>query len=285
MTRQAQLRLVGFVLGCLLLPVANAQFGDKPAKLSLIKLSNDMYVIHNDYVPGNTTVLVTDAGVLLVDDKFEIDHDNIMSMLRTITDKPVKYVINTHHHADHTGGNAKLQMDGTLAVSSDEARARMVAGKMAGLPDISIGHRGTLYFGGKTVEMYWFGRAHTDGDIVVLFPDERILAAGDIYTNDPGTPELIDYAGGGSAKDWTGTMGGALKLDFDTVVPGHGVPAKKADMAKYRDTSKRLTELISQMVKQGKSKADVEKTMRSEFGWQDFHVNMALDALIKEMGQ
>lgn len=283
MIRHAYLALGALVLGCSMLSVANAQFGDKPSKLSLVKLSDDMYVIHNDYVPGNTTVLVTDAGVLLVDDKFEIDHDNIMSMLRTITDKPVKYVINTHFHGDHSGGNAKLQAEGTLAVSSDEARARMVAGKMAGLPDISIGHRGTIYFGGKTVEMYWFGRAHTDGDIVVLFPDERVLASGDIYANDPGTPELIDYSGGGSAKDWTGTMTKALELDFDTVVPGHGTVAKKADMAAFRDSSRRLTQLISQMVKQGKSKADVEKTMRGEFGWQDFHVNMALDGLIKEM--
>ena len=284
MIRHAYLSLAALALGCFVLPAAHAQFGDKPAKLTLIKLSSDLYVIHNDYVPGNTTALITDAGVLLVDDKYDVDHDNIMSMLRTVTDKPVKYVINTHFHADHSGGNAKLQVDGTLAVSSDEARARMVAGKMAGLPDISIGHRGTIYFGGKTVEMYWFGRAHTDGDIVVLFPDERILAAGDIYTNDPGTPELIDYAGGGSAKEWTATIGKALQLDFDTVVPGHGVPAKKADMEKYKDTSARLTELITQMVKQGKPKADVEKTMRGEFGWQDFHVNMALDGLIKEMG-
>jgi hypothetical protein len=74
-----------------------------------------------------------------------------------------------------------------------------------------------------------------------------------------------------------------LKLDFDTVVPGHGNVVKKADMTAFRDSSKRLTDLASQMVKQGKSKADIEKAMRMEFGWQDFHVQASLDGLINEM--
>src|SRR5579883_1830466 len=77
--------------------------GQQPSKLNVVKLANGLYVIHNDYVPGNTTALITNEGVLLVDDKFEIDHANVMAELKKITDKPVKYVINTHHHADHSG--------------------------------------------------------------------------------------------------------------------------------------------------------------------------------------
>src|ERR1043166_1295372 len=88
---------------------AHAQFGNQPAKLNTIKVKDDLYVIHNDFVPGNTTALVTTDGVVLVDDKFEIDHDNIMSELKKITNQPVKYVINTHHHGDHSGGNTKMQ--------------------------------------------------------------------------------------------------------------------------------------------------------------------------------
>jgi len=271
------------VLGCIGMPYANAQFGSEPSKLSLVKVQDDVYVIHNDAVPGNTTALITNEGVILVDDKFEIDHDNIMKMLKTVTNQPVKYVINTHFHGDHSGGNAKLQAEGTLAVASAQARARMVATKMTGLPNITVQPRGSIFLGGKSAEIYWLGRSHTDGDVVVLFPQNKVLAAGDMYTNGEGTPQLIDYSGGGSAKEWTATVEQVLKLDFDTVVPGHGNVVKKADITAFRDSTKRLTELISQMVKQGKSKADIEKTMRMEFGWQDFHVQMALDGLINEM--
>jgi cyclase len=87
----------------------HAQFGNQPAKLDTIKINDDLFVIHNDFVPGNTTVLVTNEGVVLVDDKFEIDHENIMAQLKKITNQPVKYVINTHYPGDHSGGNPKLQ--------------------------------------------------------------------------------------------------------------------------------------------------------------------------------
>jgi cyclase len=274
--------LGALVLGCLFVQHAYAQFGNEPAKLSLIKLQDDLYVIHNEFVPGNSTALITNAGVILVDDKFEVDHDNIVAMLKTVTNQPVKYVINTHFHADHSGGNAKLQANGTLAVASAQARARMIEGKLAGLPDITVQPRGALYLGGKTAEIYWLGRSHTDGDIVVLFPQQRVLAAGDMYTNEKDTPELIDYSGGGSAKEWPATVDKLLKLDFDTVVPGHGTVAKKADLTKYRADVQRLWDLASQMVKSGKSKADIEKAMRMEFNWADLHVMMGLDGLIKE---
>ena len=262
---------------------AHAQFGTEPSKLELIKVQDDLYVIHNEYVPGNTTALITNDGVILVDDKFEIDADNIVAELKKVTSQPIKYVINTHYHGDHSGGNAKLQAGGTLAVASAQARARMVAGNQSGQPDITIEPRGTIHLGGKSAEIYWFGRAHTDGDVVVLFPQNRVLAAGDMFTVGEGTPQLIDYAGGGSAKEWTATVEKVLQLDFDAVVPGHGGVVKKADMQSFRTSTQRLTQLVTEAVKAGKSKADVEALMRMEFGWQDFHVQMALDGLINEM--
>ena len=272
----------GVAAGCFALS-AQAQFGGEPAKLDLIKVQDDVYVIHNAYVPGNATALITNEGVILVDDKFEIDADNIVALLKTVTNQPIKYVINTHYHGDHSGGNAKLQAGGTLAVASAQALARMIAASQPGQPDITIEPRGTIHLGGKSAEIYWFGRAHTDGDVVVLFPQNRVLAAGDMFTVGEGTPQLIDYAGGGSAKEWTATVEQALKLEFDTVVPGHGTVVKKADMQSFRASTQRLTELITQMVRQNKSKAEIEAAMRMEFGWQDFHVQMALDGLINEM--
>ncbi|HYJ93517.1 MAG TPA: MBL fold metallo-hydrolase, partial [Vicinamibacterales bacterium] len=96
----------------------HAQFGQEAAKLDLVKVTDDLYVIHNDFVPGNTTALITNEGVVLVDDKFEIDHANIMAQLKKVTSQPVKYVINTHFHGDHSGGNAKLQALSAQVVAS-----------------------------------------------------------------------------------------------------------------------------------------------------------------------
>src|SRR6187455_3182050 len=97
------------------------QFGTEPVKLDVVKLADDLFVIHNDFVPGNTTALVTDEGVVLVDDKFEQDAPNILSLLKTVTNQPVKYVVNTHHHGDHSGGNARMQMAGAQLIASEQA--------------------------------------------------------------------------------------------------------------------------------------------------------------------
>jgi cyclase len=267
----------------LIAPFAHAQFGGEPAKLEVIKVRDDIYVISNVAVPGLTTALITNDGVLLVDDKFEVDHDSIMAALKTVTSQPVKYVINTHYHGDHSGGNAKLQALGTLAVASIEARASMVAANQSGQPNITVGDRAELFIGGKKVEIHKVGRAHTNGDVVVLFPEHRVLAAGDIFANGPGTSaQLVDYTGGGSAKLWPQAIGQALELSFDTVIPGHGLVSTKADLAAYRDRATRFAETLQQLVTQGKSRAEIETVVRGQFDWEDFHVMAALDGLINE---
>lgn len=267
----------------LLAPCSQAQFGSAPAELSIIKIRDDIYVISNVAVPGLVTALVTDDGVLLVDDKFEIDHDNIIKILKTVTNQPVKYVINTHYHADHSGGNAKLQALDALAVASTQARARMVATNQPGQPDITVGNHAELYIGGKAVEIHKVGRAHTDGDVVVLFPEHRVLAAGDIFANGPGTSaQLVDYPGGGSAKNWPNAVADALELEFDTVVPGHGLVSTRADLAAYRDRAARFAATLAQLVSQGKTRAEIETVVRADYAWEDFHIQIALDGLIDE---
>ena len=123
---KVSLGVSALLLGCFAFS-AQAQFGTEPVELELIKVKDDLYVIHGAYVPGNVTALITDQGVILVDDDFAVDHDNLMKKLREVTSQPVKYVINTHYHNDHSGGNAKLKADGTLAVASIAARTRMLA--------------------------------------------------------------------------------------------------------------------------------------------------------------
>ena len=92
-----------------------------------------------------------------------------------------------------------------------------------------------------------------------------------------------NHAGGGSAKEWTGTLEKVLALDFDTVVPGHGTVTNKQAVSEARASSQRMTEMLTQMVKQNRSRADIDKVLRNEFGFQDFHIMASLDGLINEM--
>ena len=282
MKNRVILSLCGTALA-LLAPYAQAQFGSEPSKLELIKVRDDIYVISNVAVPGLVTALITNEGVLLVDDKFEIDHDNIIAMLKTVTNQPVKYVINTHYHGDHSGGNAKLQAMGTLAVASIEARASMVAANQSGQPNITVGEHSAIHIGGKTVEIHKVGHAHTNGDVVVLFPEHRVLAAGDIFANGPGTSaQLVDYRGGGSAKLWPQAVAQALELRLRHGDPrsrlgldesrSHGLPRSRAAFQRHAGRARAA----------GKSRADIEMVVRSQFDWEDFHVQAALDGLINE---
>jgi cyclase len=261
----------------------HAQFGNQAAKLDTIKIKDDLFVIHNDFVPGNTTVLVTNDGVVLVDDKFEIDHEGIMAQLKKITNQPVKYVINTHYHADHSGGNPKLQALGAQVVTSEAARAKMVEVKQPGMANITLEDSLRLYVGGKRIEVHYFGRSHTDGDVVVLFPDHRVLSMGDMFTFGDATPQLVDYAGGGSAKEWTKTVDGALTLDFDAVVPGHGLVTTKQELRKFRESTMSLRTRVHDMLVTNKTRAEIEKMLRSDFHFADLHIQLSLDGMMAEL--
>jgi cyclase len=275
------LRLSAAVLLCGGLWLAQTQQQQAPPQLKLNKITNDLYEIEND--GGNVTVLLTDEGVVLVDDKFERDHDQITSLVKSVSDKPIKYVINTHHHGDHTGGNPKLAAMGVQFVSSEETRENMVEGNMKGLPNVAFEHHAHIYLGGKNVEIYHFGRAHTNGDSVVLFPAQRVLAGGDMITLGNAAPELIDYAGGGSAKEWPKSLQEVLKLDFDIVVPGHGDISKKADVAALRNSTISLMNRVHEMNVQKKSKDDISKMLQTDFHWAQLHLARGLDGVIAEM--
>ena len=278
-------RLSLVVVLCLALcgSYAYAQFGDKPSALSTIKVRDDLFVVYNDLVPGNTTVLVTSQGLILVDNKFEIDFDNLMAQVRKISSQPVRYVINTHYHGDHSGGNVRMQAQNVQVVASERARRKMVETNQPGAPNVTLENSVRLYLGGKRVEVFHFGRAHTDGDVVAYFPDQRAVAMGDMFTVGDGLPPLVDYPGGGSTREWPRSIEGALALDFDTAIPGHGKPTTKAELAKYRDSLTALGRRVIEMQSKKATRADVEKELRSRFGFQDFHIQLALDGMMAEL--
>jgi glyoxylase-like metal-dependent hydrolase (beta-lactamase superfamily II) len=263
--------------------VHGQQFGNEPAKLNIVKVKDDLFVIHNEFVPGNSTAYVTTEGVVLVDDKFEQDAPNILALLKTVTNQPVRYVVNTHYHADHSGGNVRLQMAGAQLMASEQSRRYMVDAKQPGQPTVTFEDRASLHLGGKDIELYHFGRAHTGGDVFVYFPSDRALAAGDAFTYGAATPQLVDYQGGGSAKDWTATLDRALQLDFDTVIPGHGDVTTKAEMRKFRDSTLAMKTRVHDMLMQKKTKDEISAVLKSDFQGAQLVFPGLLDGLLIEL--
>ena len=143
-----------------------------------------------------------------------------------------------------------------------------------------------VFLGGKEVDAYYNGRGHTNGDVVIYFPALRVLHTGDLFTtNGQGSvAPLVDYNGLGSAIEWTKTLDGVLKLDFDTVIPGHGPISKKADLEKYRAGFEKMQTNIRNLSRQGKSRDDVLKMLVSDFGWAQSGLGTnSLDRVIAEL--
>jgi cyclase len=239
-----------------------------PAKLTINKVKDDLYEIEGD--GGNVAVYITNEGVILIDDKFDRDHESIVDNVKSVTNQPIKYIINTHYHQDHSGGNAKFLPTAEI-ISTAMARTNIVEHKQstAQPPEVSPARitfttEADVNLGGKEVRAIYMGRGHTNGDAVIYFPALRLLHTGDLMA---GTSPLIDYPGGGSVVEWTKTLDNALKLDFDTVIPGHGAITNKAGLQTYRDNVEKLRNRVSALVRQGKSQDDVAKFMETEYKW------------------
>ncbi len=240
-----------------------------PAKLKLNKVKDDLYEIEGD--GGNVAVYITDEGVILIDDKFDRDHQQIVDNVKSVTSQPIKYVINTHYHQDHSGGNAQF-LPTAEVISTAMARKNILEHKQQGNiqpPPVSPARvtfttELDVNLGGKEVRAIYMGRGHTDGDAVIYFPALRVLHTGDLMA---GTSPLIDYNGGGSLVEWPKTLDNALKLDFDTVIPGHGPITNKAGLRTYRDNVDKMRERVSALIREGKSQEDVAKFMTDEYKW------------------
>ena len=284
MNKTSLIRSFAGLAVCLGAWVAYTQNQPPAQPLKVNKIAADLYELEGD--GGNVAVYLTDDGVIVVDDKFERNYNDIMANIRTLTDKPVKYVLNTHQHGDHTGGNEKMKANGVQVIAHRNARVNMVAGKQPGLPHVSFTDQAQVYLGGKEVDAYYNGRGHTNGDVVIYFPALRVLHTGDLFTtNGQGrVAPLVDYNGMGSAIEWTKTLDGVLKLDFDTVIPGHGPISKKADLEKYRAGFERMQTSIRNMTRLAKGRDDVLKMLVSDFGWAQTGLGTnSLDRVIAEL--
>ena len=268
------IRTLVLAAGLLVCQSASAQNAPPPAlPLTIENVAPDVYVVRGE--GGNTTVLVSDEGVLLVDVKFERNFDDLVAKIKSVTDKPVKYIINSHSHGDHTGGNQKFLGSSATIIAHRNARAAMVTGKQPGPPQITYTDQFGLQLGGKDVVARYFGRAHTDGDTWVFLPAQRIIVTGDSFNTADGRglnpTKSVTYAffiaPGGSFQEVTATLDAVLKEDFDIAIPGHGPVAKKADVLRWRNDIETLRGRVTTMVREGKSTAEVHKMLVAEFGW------------------
>ncbi|MGA3239040.1 MAG: MBL fold metallo-hydrolase [Bryobacteraceae bacterium] len=240
----------------------------QPPKPTLNKITDDLYEIEGD--GGNVAVYLTSEGVILVDDKYDRDHDAIAAHIKSITDQPVKYVLSTHYHEDHSGGNAKYLPTAEI-ISTANARTNIVKHVQSNASinpqpaRVVFTDETAVFLGGKEVRAKFFGRGHTNGDAVIYFPALRTIHTGDLMA---GNTPLIDYPGGGSVVEWTRTLDAAMKtLDFDRVIPGHGAITNKSGLMAYRNNVEKLRNRAAGLIREGKSQEDVAKVMTAEFNW------------------
>jgi cyclase len=285
--RTIAVRIAAGTLALLGAWVAHTQTQGTAAPRPAIKqLKPDLYEIegtsNGSGDVGNVAVYVTGEGVILVDDRFDRDHDDILFLVKSVTAQPIKYVINTHHHGDHTGGNAKLQ-PAVEMIAQINARQHMIDGKMPGPPPIAFLDEADIFLGGKQVRAIYNGRGHTDGDIAVYFPAEKTVHLGDLLAGTNGvTNPVMDYKNGASIRDWPATLDGVLKLDFDTVIPGHGAVTTKAGLLAHRNKVAAIRDRVTGMLHDGESKDTISQVLLQQFDWKPINMR-GVDGMMAEL--
>jgi cyclase len=215
--------------------------------------------------PGDVALRVTSRGLILVDDKFANHVPNILELVRTVSDLPIRYVLNTHHHGDHASGNAPLRGMGIDVVGHENVRANFLRIQQPGEPNITFADKASVFSGGVEVQLLHLGPGHTSGDTVIYFPDLKTVHAGDLIVD--GMP-VIDYAGGGSAIAFVKTIAALLEVDFDTLIPGHGRLMTKQDVADYKARFEEMNRRLRNLARSGTPKSEVRaKLYLADLGW------------------
>jgi glyoxylase-like metal-dependent hydrolase (beta-lactamase superfamily II) len=245
-----------------------------PAPLAIKQLKADVYMITGQ--GGNVTVVVTPAGLVLVDTKNNGQqiYDDMIAKIRTVSDAKIDWVIDTHHHADHTGNNARFLAAGAKVVGNRNLAAEL--DKFTPPPNnpnaVAPAKPNTLYDasytiseGGRMVELRHFSAGHTDGDTVVWFPDLQVVSTGDEVV---ATTPNIDYAGGASIVGWIHSLDELQKLNWVMAIPGHGdFPMSHADVAAFQTKLKTLLSRAQAAVKAGATKDSLMTQVKTDDLW------------------
>lgn len=230
----------------------------------LIEVSKGIYIYQNK--GGNIGLSIGNDGVFMIDNQFAEVSEDLLKSIRRVSKKPLRFVVNTHHHGDHTGGNMNMVEEGATIFSHDNVRKRLMerlqntSDKSIDsriLPVVTIKEDLTFHFNGEEIVVFHIHKAHTDGDVMVYFPQSDVIHTGDAYIK--GAYPFIDHASGGSYEGYMeGLEALLMMIEKDTkIIPGHG------DVAGYNDV-RELGSMMNYVWKavvfqhlQGKSEAQI----------------------------
>jgi glyoxylase-like metal-dependent hydrolase (beta-lactamase superfamily II) len=226
-------------------------------QIKVTKLSGDFYTLEGS--GGIIGILPGPDGVFMVDSQYAPLTDKIVAAIKTVSDKPIRYMVNTHVHPDHTGGNENLGKLGVSLLARPQLRARLAARPTpaAGLPTLTYDEKVTVHMNGEDVQLIPVRNAHTDGDTMVYFPKADVIMTGDFYRSIQ--YPYPDRNSGGSFKGLVEALNAVITLagPATKVVPGHGPVVTKAEVAAHRDTALALAAKVEAQVKAGKSADEI----------------------------
>tara|TARA_R110002020_G_scaffold262126_2_gene476525 strand:+ start:86943 stop:87818 length:876 start_codon:yes stop_codon:yes gene_type:complete len=224
-------------------------------EIKVIPVSENIYMLMGN--GGNIGISTGEDGVFMIDDEFAPLSQKILDAIKTISDKPVKFLANTHFHGDHTGGNANFEKEGALILAQENVRKRLSEKQNNGLPVITFNEDMMIHVNGNDILATHVHNAHTDGDSMIYFPQSNVLHTGDTFFN--GSFPFIDLSSGGSvAGDIEAGKAGLMLINNDTkIIPGHGALATQADYEKYVEMLKGIQSNVQQAIDSGTSKEDI----------------------------
>lgn len=251
----------------------NAQRDFSDVKITSEKLTDNVYALFG--AGGNIGLAIGEDAAYLIDDQFGPLTHKIVAHVQTITDKPINFVLNTHMHGDHTGGNENLANAGALVIAHENVRKRMVAADepqpKEAWPVVTFNDKMTLHLNnGKSVHAMHVNPAHTDGDTYYYFPEDNVIHMGDNFFS--GRYPYIDLNSGGDIDGLISNTTMALQLiDEETqIIPGHGAISSKADLKDFTEILITLRERVKEARSSGKSLGEVQQMGLSK-EWDETH--------------
>jgi cyclase len=269
LTARVTARIAGFV--CLLaltgMPAPAQDRDFSKVEITATKVAGNVYMLQGS--GGNIGVSVGSDGLLIVDDQFAPLADKIHAALRGLSPASLKFVLNTHWHGDHTGGNAAFSAEAPI-IAQENVRKRMSvdqtvfgdkvpASPKEALPVITFGDRVSVHFNGEEIKVVHFPAGHTDGDSVIFFTGSNVVHMGDDFF--AGRFPFVDIGSGGSVQGMTDAVAKVLaQLPADVkIIPGHGPLSTKADLEKYHRMLVETTGIVQKKMQAGKTLEAIQK--------------------------
>lgn len=231
---------------------------DSDVAIQTIPVAGNVYMLIGR--GGNIGVSVGPDGILIIDDQFAPLADKIRAAVTALSSGKLAYVLNTHHHGDHTGGNEIFGKEGTI-IAHDNVRKNLVGASSpaAALPIITFDKTLTLHFNGEVIRAVHFPHGHTDGDSIIFFENSKVVHMGDHFFN--GRFPFVDMDSGGNALAYEENVRTALEMiPADArIIPGHGALATRDDLVAFHTMLAETIAIVREQVGQGKSLADIQK--------------------------